>query len=228
MATQTAATQQPHLKRVLSLWDLVYYGIILTSPIAAVPLFGEAQVLSHGHAVTALLVALGVAASFAVLWLRLSLAAAAAVALLGIWLWGSVAAFSEALVLPLMSGAAVVVLAFGAGLAYRFGVTDRNRRRIFKVETFRLRHDFVGLGDRVFGIPAVALQADVTVNRDAFLKIWHVTADFFDRSGNFAAGRTPRRRRAKPRRLPQLTVSWRYCDRAVPWKSRPDAVRFEC
>jgi amino acid transporter len=48
----------PHLKRVLSLWDLVYYGIILTSPIAAVPLFGEAQVLSHGHAVTTLLLAM--------------------------------------------------------------------------------------------------------------------------------------------------------------------------
>jgi putrescine importer len=49
---------RPHLKRVLSLWDLVYYGIILTSPIAAVPLFGEAQVLSHGHAVTTLLLAM--------------------------------------------------------------------------------------------------------------------------------------------------------------------------
>src|ERR1700704_4939536 len=47
-----------HLKRVLSLWDLVYYGIILTSPIAAVPLFGEAQVLSRGHAVTTLLIAM--------------------------------------------------------------------------------------------------------------------------------------------------------------------------
>ncbi len=45
-----------HLKRVLSLWDLVYYGIILTSPIAAVPLFGEAQVLSRGHAVSTLLI----------------------------------------------------------------------------------------------------------------------------------------------------------------------------
>ncbi len=52
-ATETGA--EPHLKRVLSLWDLVYYGIILTSPIAAVPLFGEAQVLSRGHAVTTLL-----------------------------------------------------------------------------------------------------------------------------------------------------------------------------
>jgi putrescine importer len=53
-----SAPKQPHLKRVLSLWDLIYYGIILTSPIAAVPLFGEAQVLSHGHAVTTLLLAM--------------------------------------------------------------------------------------------------------------------------------------------------------------------------
>ena len=61
MATNQAIPQpgaQPHPKRVLSLWDLVYYGIILTSPIAAVPLFGEAQVLSHGHAATTLLLAM--------------------------------------------------------------------------------------------------------------------------------------------------------------------------
>ena len=45
----------PRLKRVLGLWDLIYYGIILISPIAAVPMFGEAQVLSQGHAVTTLL-----------------------------------------------------------------------------------------------------------------------------------------------------------------------------
>ena len=53
--TQTEPQNAPHLKRVLSLWDLVYFGIILTSPIAAVPLFGEAQVLSHGHTVATLL-----------------------------------------------------------------------------------------------------------------------------------------------------------------------------
>jgi putrescine importer len=52
------ATGPPHLKRVLGLWDLVYYGIILTSPIAVVPMFGEAQVLSHGHAVRTLLAAI--------------------------------------------------------------------------------------------------------------------------------------------------------------------------
>jgi len=52
------AATTPHLQRVLSLWDLIYYGVILTSPIAAVPLFGEAQVLSHGHAVSTLLLAM--------------------------------------------------------------------------------------------------------------------------------------------------------------------------
>ncbi len=53
--TGSAPAAQPHLKRVLTVWDLVYYGIILTSPIAAVPLFGSAQVLSNGHTVTTLL-----------------------------------------------------------------------------------------------------------------------------------------------------------------------------
>ena len=53
---QGPGTAQPRLRRVLSLGDVVYYGIILTSPIAAVPLFGEAQVLSHGHAVSTLLI----------------------------------------------------------------------------------------------------------------------------------------------------------------------------
>ena len=45
-----------HLQRVLSLWDLVFYGIILIEPIAAVPLFGIGQELSRGHMVTTVLV----------------------------------------------------------------------------------------------------------------------------------------------------------------------------
>jgi amino acid transporter len=57
-AVQTGTAAQPHLKRVLGLWDLIYYGIILTSPIAAVPLYGEGQVLSHGHTVSTLLIAM--------------------------------------------------------------------------------------------------------------------------------------------------------------------------
>lgn len=57
-AAESTASATPHLKRVLSLWDLIYYGIILISPIAAVPMFGEAQVLSKGHAATTLLAAM--------------------------------------------------------------------------------------------------------------------------------------------------------------------------
>ena len=56
--TAVAPGTKPKLKRVLGLWDLVYYGVILTSPIAVVPMFGEAQVLSHGHAVITILAAM--------------------------------------------------------------------------------------------------------------------------------------------------------------------------
>src|ERR1700674_4381146 len=56
--TAAPAATAPKLKRVLGLWDLVYYGVILTSPIAVVPMFGEAQVLSRGHAVVTLLAAM--------------------------------------------------------------------------------------------------------------------------------------------------------------------------
>jgi amino acid transporter len=48
----------PHLRRVLTLWDLIFYGIVLIMPIAPVPRFGVAQILSHGHFVTTMLIAL--------------------------------------------------------------------------------------------------------------------------------------------------------------------------
>jgi amino acid transporter len=46
------------LRRVLSLGDLIIYGIILIQPVAALPLFGHANSISRGHAVTAILVAM--------------------------------------------------------------------------------------------------------------------------------------------------------------------------
>lgn len=46
------------LKRVLSLGDLIIYGIILIQPVAALPLFGHANNISRGHAVTAILIAM--------------------------------------------------------------------------------------------------------------------------------------------------------------------------
>lgn len=46
------------LRRVLSLSDLIIYGIILIQPVAALPLFGHANTLSRGHAVTAIMIAM--------------------------------------------------------------------------------------------------------------------------------------------------------------------------
>ncbi len=42
----------PKLKRVLGLWELVLYGIILIQPTAAMPLYGEVSAKAHGHVVT--------------------------------------------------------------------------------------------------------------------------------------------------------------------------------
>ena len=53
-----AANAVPRLRRVLTLWDLIFYGIVLIMPIAPVPMFGVAQVLSHGHFVTTILIAM--------------------------------------------------------------------------------------------------------------------------------------------------------------------------
>ncbi|MBM3724336.1 MAG: APC family permease [Acidobacteria bacterium] len=52
------SNESPHLRRVLGLWDLVLYGIVLVQPIAPVPLFGIAQQLSAGHAVTTIVFAM--------------------------------------------------------------------------------------------------------------------------------------------------------------------------
>ena len=43
---------------MLGLWDLIFYGIILIQPIAAVGLFGIASKVSRGHMVTTLLIAM--------------------------------------------------------------------------------------------------------------------------------------------------------------------------
>jgi len=53
-----ATTAVPRLQRVLKLWDLIFYGIVVIMPIAAVPLFGVAQKLSNGHTVTTILIAM--------------------------------------------------------------------------------------------------------------------------------------------------------------------------
>ena len=46
------------LRKVLTLWDLIFYGMVLIQPTAPIPLFGVAQKLSNGHAVTTIFVAM--------------------------------------------------------------------------------------------------------------------------------------------------------------------------
>ncbi|HEV2381916.1 MAG TPA: APC family permease [Terriglobia bacterium] len=51
-----APASTPHLRRVLSLGDLIFYGIVIIQPIAAVTLFGIAEQLSGGHVLDTVLV----------------------------------------------------------------------------------------------------------------------------------------------------------------------------
>ena len=48
----------PRLRRVLTLWDLIIYGIIAVTPCAPVTVFGLAESRSRGHAVDTILIAM--------------------------------------------------------------------------------------------------------------------------------------------------------------------------
>src|ERR1700729_216667 len=58
LLTLPSVTPPAQLRRVLKLRDLVFYGIVLVQPIAAVPLFGLADSISQGHVVTVILFAM--------------------------------------------------------------------------------------------------------------------------------------------------------------------------
>ncbi len=51
-------SSKPGLRRVLGLWDLIFYGIVLNQPVAAVGLFGLVSVISKGHMVTTLMLSM--------------------------------------------------------------------------------------------------------------------------------------------------------------------------
>jgi amino acid transporter len=53
-----SAPSQPTLRRTLSLWDLVFYGIILVQPTAPMPLFGVVAIEARGHVATTILIAM--------------------------------------------------------------------------------------------------------------------------------------------------------------------------
>jgi putrescine importer len=53
-----AGSSSGRLKRTLSLWDLVFYGIVLIQPTAPMPLFGVVSQEARGHVVTTVLIAM--------------------------------------------------------------------------------------------------------------------------------------------------------------------------
>src|SRR5256885_8385067 len=53
-----ASQSEAKLHRVLNLKDLVIYGIILIQPVAALPVFGHANAVARGHALTSILIAM--------------------------------------------------------------------------------------------------------------------------------------------------------------------------
>jgi len=51
-------TSAPRLRRTLTLWDLILYGVIVIQPVAPMSVFGVLSDSGHGHVVTTLLIAM--------------------------------------------------------------------------------------------------------------------------------------------------------------------------
>jgi putrescine importer len=60
MSTKTASVtgSGPKLRRVLGLWDLILYGLIVIQPTAPMPVYGVMSQRSQNHAVTTILIAM--------------------------------------------------------------------------------------------------------------------------------------------------------------------------
>ena len=56
--SSTSLTAAPRLRRTLTLWDLILYGIIVIQPVAPMSVFGVLSDAGHGHVVTTLLIAM--------------------------------------------------------------------------------------------------------------------------------------------------------------------------
>jgi putrescine importer len=59
METSTSTTSAvPRLRRTLTLWDLILYGVIVIQPVAPMSVFGVLSDRGHGHVVTTILIAM--------------------------------------------------------------------------------------------------------------------------------------------------------------------------
>ncbi|MGB8475187.1 MAG: APC family permease [Candidatus Acidiferrum sp.] len=58
MSNEAGSNGGPHLRRTLTLWDLMLYGIIVLQPVAPMSAFGALSDRGRGHVVTAVLIAM--------------------------------------------------------------------------------------------------------------------------------------------------------------------------
>src|SRR5258707_15506585 len=58
MSTPVSTASAPRLRRALSLWDLILYGIIVIQPTAPMSIFGVLSERGRGHVVPAILIAM--------------------------------------------------------------------------------------------------------------------------------------------------------------------------
>jgi len=58
LSIEANASNGPQLRRTLTLWDLLLYGIIVLQPVAPMSAFGALSDRGHGHVVTAILIAM--------------------------------------------------------------------------------------------------------------------------------------------------------------------------
>jgi amino acid transporter len=58
LSNDASANGGPQLRRTLTLWDLLLYGIIVLQPVAPMSAFGALSDRGHGHVVTAILIAM--------------------------------------------------------------------------------------------------------------------------------------------------------------------------
>ena len=56
--SSVAAPSAPRLRRSLTLWDLILYGVIVIQPVAPMSVFGVLSDRGHGHVVTTILIAM--------------------------------------------------------------------------------------------------------------------------------------------------------------------------
>src|SRR5438874_1746949 len=56
--SRTADPTAPKLRRTLTLWDLILYGVIVIQPVAPMSLFGVVHNRAGGHVVTTILIAM--------------------------------------------------------------------------------------------------------------------------------------------------------------------------